>query len=114
MTPHPLTYFDIKKYYQKEPKFNSVYSRNNLPKIKDWEYVINLDVFKSIGTHCIVLYVSGKNIIYFDSFVVEHTQKEIKKIRRNKNTITNFYKLPAYHSVRKCVDTFVLNFFILC
>ena len=32
MPPHPLTNFDIQKYYQKEPKFNGVYSRNNLPK----------------------------------------------------------------------------------
>ena len=30
-------------YYQNEPKFNGAYSRNNLPKIKDEAYVINLD-----------------------------------------------------------------------
>ena len=35
MPPHPLTDFEIQKYYQNEPKFNNVYSRNNLPKIKD-------------------------------------------------------------------------------
>ena len=35
MLPHRLANFEIKKYYQKEPKFNGVYSRNNLPKIKD-------------------------------------------------------------------------------
>ena len=34
-----------------KPKFNGVYSRNNLPKIKDGAYVINLDEYKSIGTH---------------------------------------------------------------
>ena len=33
MPPHPLTSFEIQKYYQNEPKFNGVYSRNNLPKI---------------------------------------------------------------------------------
>ena len=36
MPPHPLTDFEIQKYYQNESKFNGVYSRNNLPKIKDW------------------------------------------------------------------------------
>ena len=51
MPPHPLTYFETQKYYQKEPKFNGVYSRNNLPKIKDGAYVINLEEYKSIGTH---------------------------------------------------------------
>ena len=34
MPPHPLTNFEIQKYYQKEPKFNGVYSGSNLPKIK--------------------------------------------------------------------------------
>ena len=34
MPPHPLTNFEIQKYYQKELKFSDVYSRNNLPKIK--------------------------------------------------------------------------------
>ena len=31
---HPLTNFEIQKYYQNEPRFNRVYSRNNLPKNK--------------------------------------------------------------------------------
>ena len=51
MPSHPLTDFDIQKYYQNEPKFNGVYSRNNLFKIKDEAYIINLDEYESIGTH---------------------------------------------------------------
>ena len=35
MPPHPLANFEIQKYYQQEPKFNGVYSENNLSKIKD-------------------------------------------------------------------------------
>ena len=35
MSPYPLTNFEIQNYHQSEPKFNSVYSRNNLSKIKD-------------------------------------------------------------------------------
>ena len=62
MPRHPLTVFEVPKYYQNEPKFNGVYSRNNLPKIKDGAYVINLDEFKSIGNHWIALYVNGNNI----------------------------------------------------
>ena len=53
MPPHPLTNFEIQKYYQNEPNFNDVYSRNNLPKIKDRAYKINLDEFESIGTYWI-------------------------------------------------------------
>ena len=45
MSTHRLTNFEIKKYYQNEPKFNGVYSKNILPKVKDGAYVINLDSF---------------------------------------------------------------------
>ena len=64
MPPHTLTNSEIQKYYQNKPKFNGVYLRNNLLKIKDWTYVKNLDDFKSIGTHWIVLHVNGNNVIY--------------------------------------------------
>ena len=69
----------LQKYYQNEPKFNGIYSRNNLSKIKDGENVINLDDFKSIGTHLIALYVNdnNNNVTYFDSFGVKHIPKEI-------------------------------------
>ena len=43
---HPLTNIEINEYYKNEPKFNGVYSRNNLPnKIKKVAYVINLDEY---------------------------------------------------------------------
>ena len=46
MLPHPLTNFEIQKYYENKHKFNDVYSRDNLPnKIKDRAYVINLDEY---------------------------------------------------------------------
>ena len=64
MPPHLLTNFEIKKYYQIEPIFNVVYSRNNLPKIKDGAFVINADEFKLIGTHWIALYMNGNNIFW--------------------------------------------------
>ena len=48
MPPHSLTNFEIQKYYQNEPKFDGVYSRNNLPKIKDGAYIISLDDYESI------------------------------------------------------------------
>ena len=39
MPPYPLTNFEIQMHYQNEPKFNGVYSTNNLPKIKGRSYV---------------------------------------------------------------------------
>ena len=54
-----LTNFEIQKHYQNESKFNGVHSRNNLPRMKDGAYVINLDEFESIGAHWIAFYVNG-------------------------------------------------------
>ena len=65
MLLYPLTNFEIQKYYQSESKFNGVYSRNNLPKTKDATYVVNLDEYKSVGTHWIALYVTVNNIIFW-------------------------------------------------
>ena len=51
---HPLTNFEIQNYYQNEPRFNSVYSKDNLPnKTKDGAYVINLDEYSDTGSHWI-------------------------------------------------------------
>ena len=50
---HPLTNIEISEYYKNEPRFNGVYSRNNLPKtIKKGAYVINLDEYENTGIHC--------------------------------------------------------------
>ena len=39
MPPHPLTNFEIQTYYQNKPKFNGVFSRNNLSNMKDGAYI---------------------------------------------------------------------------
>ena len=45
MLLHPLTNFEIPKYYENAPGFNGAHSRNNLPKLKDEAHVINLDEY---------------------------------------------------------------------
>ena len=77
-----------------------MFNRNNLAKIKDAANVINLDEFKSIGTHRIALYVNDNYVTYFDSFGFEHIPKEIKKSIGNKNIITNIYRIQAYDSIK--------------
>ena len=91
MQHDPLKNFEIKMYFQKEPKFSGFYSRNNLPRTKDGEYIINLGEYKSIGTLWIALYVNANNIVYFDSFAVEHIPKEIKKFIK-----TIYYKFIKF------------------
>ena len=100
MQPHPLTNFEIMKYYDNESRFNRVYSRDNLPnKIKDGAYVINLDDYSDIGSHWIALYVKNNDITYFDSFGVEHIPKEIKAFIKNRNIKTNIFRIQGYDSI---------------
>ena len=103
MSPRPFNNFETQKYYQNEPRFNGVYSRDNLPKIKDGAYVINLDEYSDIGTHWVALYVQNNNVTYFDSFGVEHIPKEIKTFINNKNIKTNIFRIQAYDSIMQGV-----------
>ena len=107
---HPLTNFEISEYYKNEPRFSGVYSRDNLPKtIKKGAYVINLDEYKDICTHWITLYVQSTSVydtyvktnevIYFDSFGVEHIPKEIEKFIGNKDIKASIFRLQAYDSI---------------
>ena len=100
MPPHPLTNFEIQRHYENEPRFNVVFSRNNLPKtIKSGAYVINLDEYADLGTHWIVLFCNRNEIVYFDSFGVEHVPEKIKKFVGNKNITANLFRVQAYNSV---------------
>ena len=106
---HPLTNIEISEYYMNEPRFNDVYSRNNLPnKIKKGAYVINLDEYENTGTHWVALFVKSKyttessfleRTIYIDSFGVEHTPKEINKFIGNSDIKSNISRIQAYDSI---------------
>ena len=100
MPAHPLKNFEIQEYYKNKPRFNGVYSRDNLHKtIKNGAYVINLDEYEDAGTHWIALYVKDYEIIYFDSFGIEHVPKEIKEFIGHKNIKTNIFRIQGDNSV---------------
>ena len=104
MPRHPLTNFEVQKYYKNEPRFNGVFSRNNLPnKIKDGTYIINLDEYADVGTHWIALFCKKIEIVYFDSFGVEYIPEEIKdfieKFPGNKNIKTNIFWIQEDNSI---------------
>ena len=95
MPPHPLTNFEIQKYYQNKPLFNGVYSRYNLSvKIKDGAYLINLNEYSDTGTHWVALYVQNDDVTYFDSVF----PKEIKTFISHENIKTNILRIQAYDS----------------
>ena len=83
--PHPLTNFEIQKYYKNEPRFNGVFSRNNLPKkIKDGTYVINLDEYADVGTHWIALFCNKNEPLYFEVLVLNMFLKRLKNLLETK------------------------------
>ena len=99
MPPHCLTNFEVQKY-ENEPRFNGVFSRNSLPKkIKDGTYVMNLDEYANLGTHQIALFCNRNEIVYFNSFGVEHIPEEIKEFIGNKNIKANIFRVKANNSV---------------
>ena len=102
-----LSNFEIQTYYRNEPRFNGVYFRDNIPKIKDGTYVINLDEYSDIGTHWVALYVGSaspkdvnNDVTYFDSFGEEYIPKEIKAFTdRSLSITTNIFRIQAYDSI---------------
>ena len=100
MLPCPLANFEIQKYYQNEPRFNGVYSGDNIPnKINDGKYITNLGEYADIGTHWIALYCKDTEIIYFDIFRDEHIPKEIKKVIGNNIIKANIFRVKSKNSI---------------
>ena len=88
------------RYFVSYCRFNGVYYRSNLPKkIKDVAYVINLDEYADVGTHWVALFCKRSDIVYFNSFGVEHVPEEIKEFVGNKNIIGNIFRVQANNSV---------------
>ena len=88
MPSHPVTNFQIQKYYQNEPRFNAVFSRDHLPKtLKDGAYIINLDECADVGTHWIAFTTI---VLVFNIF--------LKKLK-NLSGITNIFRVQANNSV---------------
>ena len=69
-------------------------------KIKDGTYVTNLDEYVDVRTHWIALYTLNNEIIYFESFGVEHVPKVVKKFIGNKNIKLNIFRIQANNSIK--------------
>ena len=68
-------------------------------RIKDGAYITNFDEYADVGTHWIALYCEQSEIIYFDSFGVEHVPKEVEKFIGHKNVKTNIFRNQSNNSI---------------
>ena len=80
MPPHSLTNFEMKKYYQNQPRFNGVYSRDSLTEIKDEADEIDLDEYSDIGTHWVALHLNNNDVTYFDFLVQNIFQRRLEHL----------------------------------
>ena len=97
---YPLKKIEIERYYENEPRFIGVYSRDNLPKaIKNGAYKINLDEYADVGMHWIIVYIKNNGVICFDSFGVEHVSKEVVHFIGQKDIKTNIFRIQADNSI---------------
>ena len=79
MLLHPLTNFEIQLYYQNQPRFKGIFSRDNLPKkIKDGAYVINLDEYADVGTHGLLYFVEKMRLFISIVLVLNMLLKKLK------------------------------------
>ena len=76
----------------------ALFSRNNLPRIKDGAYIINLDDKKSKGTHWVTLFIE-RNTVYFDSFGMEYIPQELSNKIKDKSIIHNIFRTQDNASI---------------
>ena len=86
---HPLSNIEITKYFNYNPRFNDVFSRENLPTIKDGAYAINLNDKQSKGTRWVSLFIDRNTAVYFDSLGIKCISKEVLNKIKDKSITHN-------------------------
>ena len=90
---YPLTNFEIRQFYQNEPRFNGVFSRDNLSEMKNGSYVINLDEYADLGTNWIALFIEKLKLFISIVLVLNMFLKKLKnswEIKREKLTYLEY------------------------
>ena len=94
-----LNNIEIVNYFNYEPRFNGVSSRNNLPRIKDGAYIINLDNENSKGTHWVSSFIDRNTAVYCYSFWIEYIPQEVINKLKNKSVTHNTSRIQDNESI---------------
>ena len=87
------------KYYFKYPRFNDVFSRNNLPKVKDGAYITNFDDKNIKGTRWVSLFIDINLAVYIDSYGIEYISLEVLSKSRDKSITHNIFRIQDNESI---------------
>ena len=88
---HFLTDINITKNLNYKSRFNGIY-RDNLPKIENSAYVINLNEKESKRTHRVQLFIDKFIAMHFDSLGMEYTPQEVLNKTKEKSIIRNIFQ----------------------
>ena len=93
---HPLSIVKITKYVNYEPRFNSVFSRYNLHRIK---YGVNLNDRQSKETHSVSLFIDRIITVYFESSGIEYIPPELLDKIKDKFITYNIFGIHSDDSI---------------
>ena len=98
-TPHPLTNFEIQEYYQNEPRFNGVFSRDNLPNDSFGAEHIPKEIMKFIGNENIITNIF--RIQAYDSIMCGYFCIGFINVMFNGNNLTIYTSLFSPNDFKK-------------
>ena len=85
----------ITKYFNYKPKFNGLFSINNLPRIKNGTNAINLDK----GTQWVSLFIDRNGAVYFYSFGIQYIPQEVLSKIKDKSITHNILRTQVDDSI---------------
>ena len=96
---YPLSNIFINNLLKSFKNFDGVYFKDQIPLIENNKSLIfNLQDSDQKGSHWVALSRKNNNIFIFDSFGVGHIPKNIYKIYKNYNIITNMHRIQDINS----------------
>ena len=84
---------ELTKYFSYKPRFDDVFSNNNLLRVKYGTYVKSIDDKKSNETHRVSLFIDKNTAVYFDSFGIEYIPQEILNKIKDKYVTQNILRI---------------------
>ena len=98
---HSLSNIEIDKYFKYDSRFNGLFSRHNLFRIKDGVYVINLDDKQSEVTHWVSLFIDKNIAVYFYCSVIEYISQEVLSKIKDKSITHNIFRIQDADSIMR-------------
>ena len=77
-------------YY--EPRFSDLFSRNNLPRIKDGAYALNLVHKNSQKTHSVLEHIDRNSAVHFEFSRIEYIPQEVLNKIKDKSITQNIFR----------------------